>query len=131
MTSPAHAGEAHDELARRRRRRQAAQQRFDILATGYTCLAGVDRGRMFGSDGLTYNRRFVAFVGRDGRLIVKLPAAQAPAMVARGKADHIRAGRAVTREWVAVPMSDQGEDDQWPGLIVEALRYSAEAASAE
>jgi len=57
---------------------------------------------MVGSNGLRCRDSVFAFVGRDGNLIAKLPAAHAP-LVAEGKATAILAGRQTTREWVGIP----------------------------
>lgn len=93
------------DVDQRPERRAEAQRRFDILAVGFIDRPGVSRGPMFGSIGLRAGDRFFAFVGRDGRLVVKLPPAQAATLVSAGEAAPVRAGRNLTREWVAVPFS--------------------------
>jgi len=118
------------DVTERRLRRRAAQQRFDELAVDYLDMPGVSRATMFGSDGLRVDSKFFAFVGRDGQLIVKLPAAQADGLVAVGKADRVRAGRATMREWIGMPSSvERPSTDQWRNLISDAYRYVASLTS--
>jgi len=74
----------------RRLRRRDAQRMFDELAADYLDLPDVSRAVMFGSDGLRVNAKFFAFVGGEGELIVKLPAAQCSALVAAGQAEPVR-----------------------------------------
>lgn len=75
-----------DGVNERRRRRAAGQALFDALAGDYLDVSGVSRAPMFGSQGLQSNTRFFAFIGRDGQLVIKLPAAQAADPVAAGQA---------------------------------------------
>lgn len=86
----------------RQSRRRAAQELFDVLAADYHDLPGISTARRFGSDGLRMSAKFVAFIGRDGQLIVKLPASHSAALVADTQANPVRAGRNTTREWVAI-----------------------------
>lgn len=73
-----------NELDPRRIRRRSAQQLFDTLALYFLTLPRVNRASMFGSNGLRINTKFFAFIGRDGQLVIKLPAAQAAALVSAG-----------------------------------------------
>ena len=121
---------AGSDLARRRLLRNAAQQRFKALAADYLRLANVGRSRMFGSEGLMVNAKFFAFVGRDGQLIIKVPAARAAALLADGEATHVRAGRSVMREWIGLPMpADQSSAERWSELMADAYRYVASLTS--
>lgn len=123
------------EVSERRQCRRAAQQVFDELAVDYLGWPAVSRATMFGSEGLRVETKFFAFVGGDGQLIVKLPAAQAAALVSAGEASPVRAGRSVTREWVGVPRLDvpRGGDREavrrWRDLISDAYRYVASLTS--
>lgn len=72
------------ELDQRGIRRRSAQQLFDALANYFLTLPRVNRGNMFGSNGLRIDTKFFALVGRDGQLVIKLPAAQAAALVSAG-----------------------------------------------
>ena len=115
----------------RRRRRAAAQGQFDLLAAGYLDRPEVSRGRMFGSHGLTVSGKFFAFVGGDGQLIIKLPKAQASALITEGHAGVVRGGRNVMREWVAVPASPgDTPPPRWAALLGDAHRYVASLQSA-
>ena len=104
-----------------RARRAEAQRRFDVLALDFLDRPDVSRGPMFGSTGLRAGDRFFAFVGRDGRLVVKLPPAQAATLVSAAEAAPVRPGRNLTREWVAVPFSDDQEGaERWRRLLADA-----------
>jgi len=110
-------------------RRRTPQRLFDELAVDHLDLPGISRATMFGSDGLRLDTKFFAFVGRDGQLIIKLPAAQAAALVAAGEANPVRAGRGTMREWIGIPSpADHAHADHWRTLITDACRYSASLA---
>jgi len=116
---------ASDQTQRRLRRRDA-QRMFDELAADYLDLPDVSRAVMFGSDGLRVNAKFFAFVGGEGELIVKLPAAQCAALVAAGQAEPVRAGRSPMREWIGVPdVADRADGAEWRELMADAHRYVA------
>ncbi len=114
------------EPAERRARRQQGQRLLDRLAADYLDRAGVHTGSMFGSTGLRADGKFFAFVGADGGLIVKVPAARAAALVAAGEATPVRVGRNPTRQWidVALPAADQ-DSGPWPVLLSEAYEYAS------
>lgn len=112
------------QVTERRLRRAAAQRVFDELALDYLSVPDVSRGRMFGSEGLLVNGKFFAFVGRDGQLVLKLPAQAAAALVAGGEATAVRAGRGTTREWVGIPMAADDGPGRWRHLMAEAHRYA-------
>ena len=107
-----------------RARRAEAQRQFDLLALGFHDRPDVSRGPMFGSSGLRVGDRFFAFVGREGRLVVKLAPAQAAGLVSAGEAAPVRAGRNRTRAWVAVPFSDDPEGaERWRRLLADAYAH--------
>lgn len=115
------------EASQRRSRRASAQAVFDDLAAEYADRPAVGRGPMFGSLGLTASGHFFAFVGREGQLVVKLPAAHAANLVAAGEATAVRAGRNATREWVGVLLPADGAADRWRELIAAAYQYALSA----
>ncbi len=118
------------DLDQRRERRRSAQRLLDGLAIDLLALPRVNIANMFGSDGLRVDTKFFAFVGRDGELVVKLPAARAAALVAAGEAHPIRTGRNTTREWVGVPCpGDHARPEPWPTLLTDAWRYVASLTS--
>ncbi|WP_460775496.1 hypothetical protein [Microbacterium sp. GXF7504] len=81
---------------------------------------GVEVGPMFGSDGLRIRGKVFAFIGWDGGLIVKLPAARVASWPADSAAmPMVMRGRTM-REWLVVP---QSEADTWPGIVHEAFTY--------
>jgi len=119
-----------DAVTERRRRRAAAQELFDTLAGDYFDLPGISRASMFGSQGLQINTKFFAFVGRDGQLIIKLPAVRAADLVATAHATAVQAGRGTTREWVGIAKAaDDTAADQWRTLLADAHRYVAALTS--
>ncbi len=114
------------EATERRRRRAAAQEVFDGLAAAYLDLPEVSRAPMFGSNGLRCHDRLFAFVGGDGEMIVKLPAAQAAGLVADAQAVAVRIGRQRAREWVAIPGgATPGGTEAWRDAMAAAYRYAS------
>ncbi len=117
MTSPA---------AARRARRAQGQQLLDQLAVDYADQTRVDRATMFGSTGMRVDGKFFAFVGTDGHLIVKVPAARAATLQASGAATPVQVGRNPAREWIGLSMpASVKESDSWRALLLEAYRYVA------
>lgn len=102
-------------------RRADAQRFFDELAAGFHARPAADRAAMFGSVGLRVDARFIAFVGGGGRLIVKVPQAQAAALTAEGVAKPARIGRGAAREWLAVPWEGR---ERWALLLDDAYRHA-------
>ena len=103
-----------------------AQERFDDLAGDYLHRSGVTFGKVFHSPGLKVNGKIFALQVR-GRLVVKLPATQAAALVADGTAIAFEPspGR-LMKEWVAVERSDApGDSDFWRQLMADAYGFVA------
>jgi TfoX/Sxy family transcriptional regulator of competence genes len=121
-------GRERDQAARRARRAES-QEAFDRLAVAYLDQQGVSQGPMFGSQGLLRNGKFLAFVGRAGDLVLKLPEHEATDLVTSGQATAVRAGRNATREWVSVPMPAGGKLDRWRELLADAYAYAGQQAS--
>jgi hypothetical protein len=118
--------EPASDVTLRRRSRAAAQEIFDVIAEEHLDRPEVTRGVMFGSNGLRWGGKLLAFLGGDGELIVKLPAEHAADLVAAGQATAVRVGRNPAREWVAVPAPDAIEHaDTWRDLVTAARRYAA------
>jgi len=114
------------DVTERRLRRRAAQQLFDELSDDYFNQPRVNRARMFGSEGLRLDTKFLAFIGREGQMIIKLPSAQAKALVSAGEGSAVRAGRTTTREWVGVPAAPRRPGvEPWRNLIADAYDYAA------
>jgi uncharacterized protein YndB with AHSA1/START domain len=96
---------------------------FDALAAEQLRLPGVRMGRAMRKDVLQVGGKTFAFVTRD-RLVVKLPAEVAAAMVSAGEAVPFESGGRPTREWVKVPVPTL-----WSGrqrcreLVANARRY--------
>jgi len=109
-----------------RKLRAAAQAVLDRLSQDLLGAPGVERDRMFGSVGLKVNGKFFAFVGREGRLILKLPPQQAADLVAAVHAHPVSIGRRRTREWVGLPMPVPPADTaEWERALADAHRYVA------
>lgn len=105
--------------------RARGQHLLDELATAYDEVPGVDRGRMFGSEGLRVASggapKFFAFVGREGQLIVKLPASRVEELLAAGEAEPVHVGRNATREWAGIPYSE--DHTRWRAVLAEACAF--------
>src|SRR6478735_1686523 len=94
--------------------RAAAAVVFQTLASEYLQRPGVVFKRMFGSEALTVGGKIVGFVGRGGRLIVKLPAERCDELIAAGGAETVDLGHGVMREWVGVrPAASAGDTGAW------------------
>lgn len=99
----------------------AAHELFDPIAQEHLARDGIDMGRMFGTEGLRVRGKVYAFVGHEGDLIVKVPAARVIELVeSDGAQPMIMRGRPM-REWVTVP-PDAGAQ-RWRALIDEAHAF--------
>lgn len=116
----AHAAPDHPAAAASR-----AEELFERLATDYLGRPGVIAGTGFGGNaGLRLHGRIFAMVVR-GRLVVKLPAARATALVGSRAAELFETapGR-VMRQWVTVSTS---QESAWSMLIAEAFECASSA----
>jgi hypothetical protein len=82
-------------------------------------------GTMFRSPGIRAGDKIVAFLGRDNRLIAKLPRDRAVSLIARGAAQEVTMGKRTMREWIAIPAAPDLESTRakWLPLVQEALVY--------
>ncbi|MEH0109755.1 hypothetical protein V6N00_08545 [Tersicoccus sp. MR15.9] len=64
---------------------------------------------MFHAPDLRVHGKVFAFVGRDGRLIVKLPPARVRQILAAGQGDLVELGGHRMREWVGLPGAADGD----------------------
>lgn len=103
--------------------KEAAEQRFDELAEQYLGRTAVSRQRTFASEALLVGGKIVAFVGKGGRLVVKVPAPRAADLVERGLAERVRLGRNLAREWISLP----GDSTLWRDVLDESFAYVARA----
>jgi TfoX/Sxy family transcriptional regulator of competence genes len=92
--------------------------RYDELAKEYLRRPDVTVGRALQNDVLNVNGKIFAFLSKD-RLVVKVPVAQAHALVDSGRAEPFQSGGRTMREWVAVAPSDR----QWRRLMNDAIEY--------
>jgi hypothetical protein len=107
----------------------AARALFDDLAVDHLGRPHVTMGRMFASEGLAVHGKIFAFVGRDGRLILKLPLVRAEELKGKGATEPVTLGGRTMREWVGVQLPDRGPGS-WAGLMEEAHAYVADLAGA-
>jgi hypothetical protein len=112
-------------------KRAEAQAVLDELSAEYVGRPGISRSPMFGSVGLRLNGRFFAFIGREGVLVVKLPADLARPLVASGQAAAVRVGRNPTREWVGLSMPSDGRSDEWAGHLAAAYQHAKSETGAD
>jgi hypothetical protein len=101
--------------------RAAGQALLDELAAG---LAGITRSPMFGSSGVRRNGQLLAFVGRAGDLIVRVPADRAQALLGAGRAHEVRMGRGTAREWIGLPLPADGDPATWRELLEAAHAHA-------
>ncbi|MFT4211723.1 MAG: hypothetical protein QM626_07595 [Microbacterium sp.] len=104
--------------------RDAARRRgwelFEPVAAPYLARAGVDIGRMFGSEGLRVRGKVFAFLGFDGDLVVKVPAGRSEELCATTPATRMLMRGREMREWLVLRQEDAGF---WPDAVAEAYAY--------
>lgn len=85
----------------------------------------VEDGRMLRSRGLRVPGGFFAFVGGDGRLIVKLPQEVGRELIDAGSAEEVVLGGRHLREWFALPYPHDDPDgrEAWQQAAADALDY--------
>lgn len=80
---------------------------------------------MFGSQALRVVGKVFAFIGREGALVVKVPAERATGLVEDGTAARVQIGRNPAREWISLPLT---ATDRWQGLLAESFRHVSRSA---
>jgi hypothetical protein len=94
---------------------------FWKLADTLLAQPAVTRSTMMGYPCLRVNGRFFACVERTtGNLVVKLPADRVNDLVSSGSGISFAPNGRVFREWVAVPIPDEGE---WSAFLDEAMTF--------
>jgi hypothetical protein len=98
---------------------------LERLAADFLDDPGVAAGTMFRGPGLWVGGKVFAFLGHDGRLIVKLPGDRAGALVAGGTAEPVVLGKRTMREWVGFPAREDSTETLalWRGVAREAYGY--------
>jgi hypothetical protein len=107
---------------------------LEEVALEYGREPGVEWGTMFRGPGLRINGRIFAFLGRDDRLIVKLPYSRAREAIGSGQARVVTLGRRTLKEWVAFPYNDDdpvGTSTTWRRVAREAFKYVRGLASGD
>ena len=95
---------------------------FEQLAAEQVQLPGVARRHVFGRAGLNVRGTFFAFLNGD-RLVLKLPAATASALVASGAARVAVDLSPSMRKWISVPTPVAV--DGWRQLMQQAHAHAA------
>ncbi len=75
---------------------------------------------MFNGEGAKVEGSFFAFVGRTGRLIVKLPADEVRRLIDVDGAEPVTIGKRTMREWVALPQQNDERttrESRWTALL--------------
>jgi hypothetical protein len=104
------------------------QEVYDELAAEHLRRPEVSLGRALQNEVLKVNSKIFAFL-RHGRLVVKLPAPQARALVAAGEAVPFESGGRRMKEWVAVELPSAPADySLWRELMADASGYVAASA---
>ncbi|MFI6518208.1 hypothetical protein ACIBF1_21815 [Spirillospora sp. NPDC050679] len=98
---------------------------LEQIADDYEGEPDVAMGTMFRSPGLRVGDKVFAFLGKGGRLIVKLPRERADEFVGAGAAEPVVMGGRTMREWFAFPAQDDRAATfaLWRGVAREAHRY--------
>lgn len=100
-----------------------AAKLFDALAAEHLRGPDVSLGRALQNDVLKVNDKIFAFL-KDDRLVVKLPAARAAALVAASTAMPFRSGGRTMKEWVSVAQPVEPADGEpWRRLMAESKSY--------
>ena len=93
---------------------------YTAIVDNYADTAGVETGRMFGSDGLKISGKVFAMEVK-GRLVVKLPAIRATELVATPGAKLFDPGHGrLMKEWVEV---DSNSKLDWLALTKESFAF--------
>jgi hypothetical protein len=101
---------------------------FDELVAVFLRRPGVDLGPMLHTSGLRVHGKVFAFLGRGGRLMVKLPAVRVDELQAGGAGERVVMGKRAMREWVSVPPSPD-EPGLWAALAEESFAFAGAGAS--
>jgi hypothetical protein len=80
---------------------------------------------MFRSPAISSGGKIVAFLGRNDRLIMKLPRERAVVLMADGTVEAVTMGTRTMKEWVAVQLGSDpsATRETWLPLAREALTY--------
>ena len=78
-------------------------------------------GRMFNGDGVKVKGRFFAFIGRNGDLIAKIPAARVRELVAEQTGTSVVMGSRTMREWARFPV--EAGVGTWSQVLEEAYQF--------
>jgi TfoX/Sxy family transcriptional regulator of competence genes len=90
--------------------RDPALALLNEIAADYGGEPEVKLGTMFASPGLRVNGKIFAFLGRDRRLIVKVPGRRAQESLETGAAQAVTMGKRTMKEWIALPLNEDDAD---------------------
>jgi hypothetical protein len=105
-----------------------SDRRLDLLLAVAGALESaqpVTIGTMFRSPAIRAGDKIVAFLGHHERLIVKVSAERAAALIAEGEAEAVTMGARTMREWVALLPADNDDETlvRWIPRVREAFHY--------
>jgi hypothetical protein len=106
---------------------EPAEKLFWSLVEPMLVDPAITRSTMMGLPCMRVDDKFFAALGRDQRLLVKLPAARVAELVASGAGQHFAPNGRVFREWVAFAEPDE---PAWHTYLTEARAFVAAAARA-
>lgn len=104
----------------------AAIALLEEIAREYRQEAGVDWGTMFRGPGLSIDGKIFAFLGREDRLIVKLPHGRVREALESGSAQPVTLGRRTLKEWMGFPynpVDPAATAAMWHRVAREAFEY--------
>lgn len=105
-------------MAQDREAMERGELRLGELQDAFLSRPGVDRGRMFSTEGLRVRGRIFAVVDHSGGLMVKVPEARVDELVDTGAAERVVMRGRGMREWATMPY-ERGVD-AWRALLEEA-----------
>lgn len=112
--------------------RSAAAALLEEIALEYGREPGVDWGTMFRGPGLRIDGKIFAFLGREDRLIVKLPRGRVREALDAGSAQMVTLGRRTLKEWIGFPYNEAdaaATAATWHHVAREAFEYVRSLAS--
>ena len=108
------------DMADAERLQRRAREVFDPIADELLTRPGVDRGSMFGSEGIRIRGKVFAIVGHAGDLIVKLPTERIDELIGESAGKRLVMAQRPMREWMRV---DRRRSDRWRAIAAEAYDF--------
>jgi hypothetical protein len=85
----------------------------------------IEVATMFRNPGLRTGTKIIVFLGKDNRLVAKIPRVRALELIDEGAATAVTMGTRTMREWIAVPAAADPEATltRWLAIAREAFAY--------